>query len=264
MADLEVSIENGIATLTMNRPEARNALSMEMRAALSDSLHDCEADPAVRCVVLRGEGDHFMAGGDVKSFQDFASVSKKEAHKNLLHRIHELHTIMFAMRRMPKPVIASVKGAAAGAGVSIAMACDLVIASESAFFTLAYVKIGTSPDGSSTYFLPKTVHLKKAMEMALLGDRYTAAEAKEMGMVNWVVPTEDLESETEKLAVRLATGPTRAMGNAKALLYASYENHFEKQLQMEAERFANSAIGPDFMEGVMAFVQKRKPNFTGE
>ncbi len=264
MADLEFAVDGGVATLTMNRPEARNALSMEMRSMLSDKLHDCEADPEIRCVVLKGAGDHFMAGGDVKSFQDIASVSKEEAHKNLLHRIHDLHTIMFAMRRMPKPVLASIKGATAGAGVSIAMACDLVICAESAFFTLAYVNIGTSPDGSSTYFLPKTVHLKKAMEMALLGDRYTVAEAKEMGMVNFVVPTDQLEAETDKLAKRLASGPTRAMGNAKRLLYASYENHFEKQLQMEAERFADSATGPDFMEGVMAFVEKRKPNFTGK
>lgn len=264
MADLEFSVENGVGTLVMNRPDARNALSMEMRAALSDKLHDFEADPEVRCVVLTGAGDHFMAGGDVKSFQDIASVSKEEAHKNLLHRIHDLHTIMFAMRRMPKPVVASVRGAAAGAGVSIAAACDLVIAADTAFFTLAYVNIGTSPDGSSTYFLPKTLHLKKAMEMALLGDRYTAEEMKELGMVNWVVPADQLQEETDKLAERLASGPTRAMGNAKALLYASYENHFEKQLQMEAERFANSAIGPDFMEGVMAFVGKRKPEFTGQ
>lgn len=264
MADLEFAINDGVATLTMNRPEARNALSMEMRSMLSDKLHDCESDPSVRCVVLKGKGDHFMAGGDVKSFQDIAGVTKEQAHKMFLHRIHDLHTIMYAMRRMPKPILASVSGAAAGAGVSIAMACDLVIAAESAFFTLAYVNIGTSPDGSSTYFLPKTVHLKKAMEMALLGDRYTAKQAQEMGMVNFVVPADQLAAETDKLATRLANGPTRAMGNAKRLLYASYENDFEKQLQMEAERFADSATGPDFMEGVMAFVQKRKPSFSGK
>lgn len=263
MADLEFSVDDGVATLTMNRPEARNALSLDMRALLSDKLHDCESDPNVRCVVLKGKGDHFMAGGDVKSFQDVAGVSKEEAHKRFLHRIHDLHTIMFAMRRMPKPVIASVAGAAAGAGVSIAMACDLVIAADTAFFTLAYVNIGTSPDGSATYFLPKTVPLKKALEMAFLGDRYPAEEARQMGMVNWVVPAGQLEAETDKLARRLASGPTRAIGNAKRLMYASYENHFEKQLQMEAERFADSATGPDFLEGVMAFVEKRKPNFSG-
>ncbi len=264
MADLDIKIENGICTLTMNRPEARNALSMEMRESLSSALHDAEFNPEVRCVVLNGEGDHFMAGGDVKTFASVATATKEETRKNFLLRIHELHTIMFAMRRMPKPIIASVRGAAAGAGVSFALACDLVIASDDAFFTLAYVKIGTSPDGSSTYFLPKTIGLKKAMEMALLGDRFTAEEAKEFGMVNWVVPGADLEAETTKLATRLAEGPTRAMGHAKKLLYKSYEAQFEAQLQAEAEGFADCATGPDFLEGVMAFAQKRKPNFIGE
>ncbi len=264
MSHLEVSNSNGIATLTMNRPEVRNALSMEMRQQLNEALHDIETDDSVRCVVLTGAGDHFMAGGDVKSMSESIKKPAKQIRKEFILRIHELHPIMFAMRRMPKPIIASCKGAAAGAGVSIALACDLVIAAEDAFFTLAYCKIGTSPDGSSSFHLPRAVGIKKAMEIALLGDRFTAQSAKDMGMINFVVKTEDLENETAKLATRLANGPTHVYGNTKALLYRSLESEFESQLQAEAEYFADCAARSDFREGVTAFVEKREPVFTGK
>ena len=160
MADLEIIRDGSIATLVANRPEARNALSMEMRSMMNDAFHDLEADDSVRCVVLKGAGNHFMAGGDVKGMAEAVQKDPKEIRKQFILRIHDLHPIMFAMRRMPKPIIASVQGAAAGAGVSIALACDLVIADEDAFFTLAYCKIGTSPDGSSTFHLPRAVGIK--------------------------------------------------------------------------------------------------------
>lgn len=263
MADLEVSIENGIATLTMNRPEARNALSNEMKQSLTDALHNIETDDSVRCVILTGEGDHFMAGGDVKGMLETFNQTPAEIEKAYQLRIHELHTIMYPMRRMAKPIIASVRGAAAGAGVSFALCCDLVICSDDAFFTLAYCNIGTSPDGSSTFQLPRTMGIKKAMEMTLLGDRYTADQAREMGIVNWVVPAAELDAETTKLATRLANGPTYVYGRAKKLLYQSDATHWEAQLQAEAESFAACAARADFKEGVTAFVEKRKPNFTG-
>ena len=264
MADLEVSIENGIATLTMNRPEARNALSDEMRSGLADTFHELEHNDEVRCIVLKGAGDHFMAGGDVKSFATMGDKTSTEMEIMFTKRIHDLHLIMFPMRRMEKPIIASVRGAAAGAGVSMALACDLVICSDDSFFTLAYCNIGTSPDGSSTFQLPRTVGIKKAMEITLLGDRFTGQEAKDMGLVNWVVPTAELDAETDKLAKRLANGPTFTYGQAKKLLYKSNETAFESQLQAEAESFAKCAGRKDFREGVTAFVEKRKPNFTGE
>jgi len=263
MSDLEMCTENGVATLTMNRPDSRNALSMDMRKLLCEALHEVELDTAVRCVVLKGEGDHFMAGGDVKGMGESIKKSPEEIRKEFMLRIHDLHPIMFAMRRMPKPIIASCRGAAAGAGVSIALAWALVIASEEAFFTLAYCKIGTSPDGSSSFHLPRAVGIKKAMEIALLGDRFDANTAKDIGMINFVVPSNDLESETKKLAKRLADGPTHVYGNTKALFYRSLESEFESQLQAEAEYFSDCASRNDFKEGVTAFIEKRSPNFTG-
>jgi 2-(1,2-epoxy-1,2-dihydrophenyl)acetyl-CoA isomerase len=264
MADLEVQYQDGIATLVMNRPEARNALSMDMRAALADVLHDIERDESVRCVVLKGAGEHFMAGGDVKGMGESIKKSPAEIRKEFILRIHDLHPIMFAMRRMPKPIIASCQGAAAGAGVSMALACDLVIASEDAFFTLAYCRIGTSPDGSSSFHLPRAVGIKKAMEIALLGDRLDAQTAKDIGMINFVVPTAELEVETNALAQRLAAGPTHVYGNTKALFYRSLESEFEAQLQAEAEYFSDCASRPDFREGVSAFIEKREAKFTGK
>jgi 2-(1,2-epoxy-1,2-dihydrophenyl)acetyl-CoA isomerase len=235
-----------------------------MRAALADVLHDIERDESVRCVVLKGAGEHFMAGGDVKGMGESIKKSPEEIRKEFILRIHDLHPIMFAMRRMPKPIIASCQGAAAGAGVSMALACDLVIASEDAFFTLAYCRIGTSPDGSSSFHLPRAVGIKKAMEIALLGDRFDAQTAKDIGMINFVVPTAELEAETNALAQRLAAGPTHVYGNTKALFYRSLESEFEAQLQAEAEYFSDCASRPDFKEGVTAFIEKRKARFTGK
>jgi 2-(1,2-epoxy-1,2-dihydrophenyl)acetyl-CoA isomerase len=264
MADCEMTIDGGIATMTMNRPEARNALSMEMRSEMDRLFHEAEFDDAIRCIVLEGAGDHFMAGGDVKNMHEYlGSHGPAETQAYFLHRIHALHTIMFSMRRMPKPIVAKVRGAAAGAGVSVAAACDLVMAEESAFFTLAYCNIGTTPDGSSSFHLPRAIGIKRTLEMTLLGDRYSAQQMADMGLVNFVVPNADLDAECGKLAARLANGPTHVYGMGKKLMYRSLENEFESQLQMEAECFADCAKRNDYREGVAAFVEKRKPNFTG-
>jgi 2-(1,2-epoxy-1,2-dihydrophenyl)acetyl-CoA isomerase len=250
--------------MTMNRPEARNALSMEMRSEMDRLFHEAEFDDAIRCIVLEGAGDHFMAGGDVKNMHEYlGSHGPAETQAYFLHRIHALHTIMFSMRRMPKPIVAKVRGAAAGAGVSVAAACDLVMAEESAFFTLAYCNIGTTPDGSSSFHLPRAIGIKRTLEMTLLGDRYSAQQMADMGLVNFVVPNADLDAECGKLAARLANGPTHVYGMGKKLMYRSLENEFESQLQMEAECFADCAKRNDYREGVAAFVEKRKPNFTG-
>ena len=264
MTDLEVRIDGGIATLTMNRPKVRNALSMEMRQLFDQTLHELEFNEDIRCVVLTGAGDHFMAGGDVRQMHDYLnSHESDEIQGYFLHRIHDLHPIMFSMRRMRKPIVAKVRGAAAGAGVSLVSACDLVIAEEDAFFTLAYCHIGTTPDGSSSFHLPRAIGIKRALEMTLLGDRYSARQMSDMGLVNFVVPSEDLDRETDKLVQRLANGPTHVYGMAKKLMYRSLENEFESQLQLEGECFADCAGREDYREGVAAFVEKRKANFSG-
>jgi len=264
MSVLLYQVENGVAYLTMNRPEARNTLSTEMRGLLRERLEQISSDDEVRCVVLRGAGDHFMAGGDVKSFMEYTEMPKEERRVRFRNRIHDLHPIMFLMRSLKKPILASVQGAAAGAGVSIALCCDLVMASEKAFFTLAYTGIGGSPDGSGTYQLPRTVGIKKAMEIALLGDRFTAQEAADMNMINWVVPEGTLEERTRAMAERLANGPTRAYGNTKRLLLQSMSTSLEAQLQAEAESFGDCTTTNDWVEGVRAFSEKRKPQFTGK
>jgi 2-(1,2-epoxy-1,2-dihydrophenyl)acetyl-CoA isomerase len=264
MTDIvQTAIEGGIATITMNRPEALNALNAEMNAALSEACARVELDEAVRAVVIRGSGGGFMAGGDLKWFYqnlDMDTVTKRREYEGFVNNVHPL---VVSLRRMPKPVIASVHGAVAGFGVSLMLACDLVVAADDCYFTLAYCNIGVSPDGGSTFALPRALGMKKAMEIALLGDRFDGAEALSAGLVNWVVPADQLEAETAKLAGRLAKGPTRVYGRTKALLQASPQSSLESQLQREAESFAMCASEPDFTEGITAFVEKRKPEFKG-
>jgi len=175
--------------------------------------------------------------------------------------IHEVHTVILGLRRMPKPVVASVRGAVAGFGMSLMMACDLALAADSAYFTLAYTLIGASPDGGSTFALPRIVGQKKAMEIALLGERFDAATAERLGLVNRVIPSNSLEEETTRLAARLAAGPTAVYARTKALLNGSLGASLESQLQREAEAFAQSASEPDFREGLAAFIEKRKPQW---
>jgi len=264
MSHLLYEVENGVAYLTMNRPEVRNALSLEMREQLLRVFQELETDASVRCVVLRGHGEHFMAGGDVKSFFDFTKLTPAERRVTFINRIQaNLNGLISTMRRLNKPIIASVNGAAAGAGVSLALSCDLVVASDNAFFTLAYSHIASSPDGGATYFLPRLVGTKKAMEIALLGDRFGAQEAKDIGMINRVVPADELEAQTRALAERLAKGPTKAYGNIKKLISSSLEHSLEYQLQAEAETFGDTVTADDWVEGVTAFNEKRKPVFSG-
>jgi 2-(1,2-epoxy-1,2-dihydrophenyl)acetyl-CoA isomerase len=252
---------DAVSTLTLNRPRALNALDRDLTLGLRDAVFAAEQDPAVRCVVIRG-GEHFMAGGDLKWFDGLiAGRSAAENRVQFEGFIHEVHALILSLRRMPKPVLASVSGAAAGFGMSLMMACDLAIAADNAYFTLAYTLIGASPDGGSTFALPRLVGQKKAMEIALLGERFEAATAERLGLVNRVVPAASLEAETQKLAARLAAGPTAVYARTKALINRSFDHPLEVQLQQEAEAFAQSASEPDFKEGLSAFIQKRKPRW---
>ncbi|HKI99583.1 MAG TPA: enoyl-CoA hydratase [bacterium] len=260
---IRLDIQDHIATITLDRPEARNALSLEMRTGLAEFTSQVEFDPDVRCVVLRGAGGHFMAGGDVKSFKRRQGLSHSERKREVLQGLHLLHYAIYRIRRMPKPVLASVQGGAAGAGVSLMAACDLAIAADDAFMVLAYANIGLSPDGSGTFFLPRLLGLRRTMEMALLPERMDAQTAREWGLVNRVVPAAELEAETLKLAERLASGPTYAFGRAKALLNASFDNPLEAQLELEGNAIADCMTTDDHEEGVNAFVEKRSPHFVG-
>lgn len=257
------STAGGVTTITMNRPQALNALNRELTLALRDAVFAAEQDGSVRCVVIRG-GEHFMAGGDLKYFHEsLGKHSASELKVRFEGFIQDVHAMIIALRRMPKPVLASVAGAAAGFGLSLVMACDLAIAADNAYFTLAYSAIGVSPDGGSTFALPRLVGLKKAAEIALLAERFDAATAERLGLVNKVVPAAQLEAETAKLAQRLAAGPTAVYGRTKALLQRSLDNPLEAQLQREAEAFSQSATEPDFAEGIRAFIEKRRPSFKG-
>jgi 2-(1,2-epoxy-1,2-dihydrophenyl)acetyl-CoA isomerase len=256
-------LADGIATITLNRPTVLNALDEAMVDGLTAALERIEASAEARVVVLEGAGAGFMAGGDIRAFQAVMDRSPAEKRVFFERLIYRFHPIIVMLRRLPVPVVARVHGAVAGAGMSLMMACDLALAAEDAVFTLAYCHLGTSPDGGATYFLPRHIGSKKAMEIALLGDRFGAPDALRLGLVNAVVPAAELQSRVAVLAARLAAGPTRAYAATKRLLLESLDNSLETQLHREAESFALCAGTEDFVEGITAFAEKRKPRFTG-
>jgi 2-(1,2-epoxy-1,2-dihydrophenyl)acetyl-CoA isomerase len=255
---VKLSAADGIATIVLNRPHVMNAMDGEMMQQLRPITEAVEKDASVRAVVLRGEGAAFMAGGDVAVFHRHLA----ELPDLIVTWGREMHAAFLAMRRMGKPVLASVHGAVAGAGFSLMCAADLAIAAADTRFTLAYANIGASPDGGSTYFLPRLVGYKKAMEMIMLPDRFDAETARQHGLVNWVVPNNKLAEETARIAQRLAAGPTRAYAEAKRLVNQSLDP-LDAQMEQELQAFSRCARGADLKEGVTAFVEKRKPVFKG-
>jgi len=257
-------IVDGVAWATFNRPEVLNAYSVKMRDELIPFLRAVEHDDSVRCVVLRGAGRHFMAGGDVKSFVAEMDKPAQERRAAFEELCHSMHPIIYLLRRLPKPVLASVAGACAGLGVSFVLASDLAIAADTATFTLAYLKLGTTPDGGASFFLPRAVGMKRAMEIALLSDKLDAATAERYGLINKVVPAEQLEEQTRLLAQRLACSATQAAARTKALLSSAFAHDLETHLQQEAVSFAACATTKDMIEGVTAFVQKRPAKFEGQ
>jgi len=264
MAHVIAEIKDGVGTITLNRPASLNALSEEMTKGMIEATSKFERDASVRCVLIKGAGEHFMAGGDVKGFYERLKANQAEHAAGLEWRVNVMHAIIYSFRRMKKPTVVSVQGAAAGFGLSLMMAADLAIASDDAFFTLAYANIGFSADGGATYWLPRLVGTRKALEIAYLAERFDANKAKELGIVNFVVPRASLEAETAKLVARLANGPTFAYGEVKKLMHDSLESDFDGQLHREAEAIARCAASADHLEGVTAFVEKRKPAFKGK
>jgi 2-(1,2-epoxy-1,2-dihydrophenyl)acetyl-CoA isomerase len=255
-----LAVDEGVATLSFNRPQVFNAIDAEMMIQFRAAAEQVQRDSAVRAVVLRGEGKAFLAGGDVGLFHQRI----QELPDMIVRWGREMHFAILALRRADKPVLASVHGACAGAGFSILCAADLAVAADNAYFSLAYTKIGASPDGGSTHFLPRLVGYKKAMELTLLADRFDANKARDLGLVNWVVPADQLTPETQRIARELARGPTVAYGEAKRLMNQSLDRSIDTQMEEELAAFARCARTHDLAEGVAAFVEKRKPAFEGE
>ena len=255
--------EGPLAIVTLNRPESRNALSDVMKERLIAVTRACETDEAVRAVLIRAEGETFMAGGDVKGFRAALLQDQPAYAAAFEQRIIEVHQILYQIRRMPKPVVVAAQGGVAGFGMSLLMAADLAVVSDDAFFTLAYRHVGLSGDGCATYLLPRIVGERRALEIALLGERFPAAEAKALGLVNRVVPRADLDEAARKLATDLAHGPTFALAQAKRLIRTSWDATWDEQSHREAEAMAASAATQDHREGVEAFVAKRAPKFVG-
>jgi 2-(1,2-epoxy-1,2-dihydrophenyl)acetyl-CoA isomerase len=254
--------ENGVATITLNRPQVLNALNADMIDGLAAALDRIEADERIRAVILKGAGNGFMAGGDIKFFTGFTQLSPEERHKAFTAFIGRVHPTILRLRSLAQPVIAAVHGPCAGFGMSLMMACDLAVAAEDSVFTLAYIHLGVSPDGGSTFFLPRHVGAKAAMKIALLGERFDAATALALGLVSDVVPAAALGERAMALARRIAQGPRAATAATKQLVNRSLGRMLEAQLEAEAEAFAQCAATGDFIEAVDAFVNKRTPRFT--
>jgi 2-(1,2-epoxy-1,2-dihydrophenyl)acetyl-CoA isomerase len=250
----------GVGRITLNRPDSLNAWTAEFGTALRDIIDGQAADPSVRAVVITGAGRGFSSGADLKAgFEAHPEDGMPDVRKELAI----YHPAIAGIRRLPKPVVACVNGPAVGIGCSLALACDLVMAAESAFFGLAFVNIGLMPDGGSTLFVPAAVGKARAFQMAFMGERIPAAQALEWGLVNWVHPDESIRAEADVLVEKLANGPTLSYAGSKQALNRMLYPDIDGQLELEAEIQHALARTGDFGEGVGAFVGKRTPAFTG-
>ena len=257
---LQFDITENVATITLNRPDAANALDLTMAREISDVAIVCDESPEVRVVVITGNGPMFCAGGDLSAFGDAGD----QAAALIKQIAGDLHMGISRLTRMDAPVIAAVNGTAAGAGFSLAVSADIAISVDTAKYVMAYTNAGLSPDGSSTYFLPRRIGDRRARELMLTNRVLTATEAMEWGVINQVVAEDELQATVAALAGKLASGPTRAFGQVKTLLNASFDNGLETQMELESRGIADMARSTDGLEGIAAFLAKRKPEFTGK
>ena len=256
---ITLDVAQGIATITLNRPDAYNALSLALARELFNAVLEVDEAPAVRCVVLTGAGKAFCGGGDVKDF-----VQTLPRIGILLKELTtHIHGVVSRLVRTPKPVITAVNGVAAGGGLALALAGDLVIAAESARFTMAYSRIAATPDGSSTYWLPRLCGIRRAMELFYTNRVLTAKEAVDWGIASRAVADAEFPGAVRTLAAELAQGPTLALGRGKRLLHLSTTESLETQMEHESQAIAQSGHTEDFAEGVRAFSEKRPPAFRG-
>ncbi|HIB13545.1 MAG: enoyl-CoA hydratase [Dehalococcoidia bacterium] len=261
---VDLSNQGAVGIITLNRPEARNALNPEMFQELGSAIQGCR-DPDMRAVIITGSGGSFCAGADVKDFVNQLENSGPEGlHQHLKHLADAFHRhVIIPIRQLDKPVIASIDGVAAGGGLSLALACDLRVASDSARFLMAYGNIGATADGGSTYLLPRLIGTARAMELYLSDQPIGAQRALDLGLLNQVFPTAELERSTLEFAARLAQGPTVAYGRVKALFDSSWDASLAGQLDAETEYISNITMTDDFQEGIKAFAEKRSPRFQG-
>lgn len=259
---VQLTIAEGVATVTLNRPAALNAWNRQLGVDLRAAVEHVADDDAARAVVVTGAGRAFSSGADLKDMgaTNLTAEGRPDVYATLTERYHP---IISGIRSMPKPVLACVRGPAVGIGLSLALACDLVVAAESAYFLLAFVNIGLVPDGGSSLLVPSRVGMARATEMALLGERVPARQALEWGLINRVVADEQLDAEVGALAARLASGPTRAYAGAKRALNEWLYGSMAEQLELEARIQQEMASTDDFLEGVGAFVEKRAARFAG-
>jgi len=248
-------VRDNVARIALNRPEAANSLNSTLSSELMDAVIRSEEDPEVRALVITGSGRFFCAGADLKGFYSQSSELKS--------KVSLFHVTIGRIMRADLPVIAAVNGAAAGAGMGLACACDLVVAAESAKFTMAYTKIGLSPDGGTTYFLPRLIGVRRAIELAYLNRALTAREAVEWGIATRVVPDDRLAEEAHALAAQLAAGPTRAYAAAKRLMHSGWLTPLETQVDFELRSIGEMARTEDAREAIAAFGAKRTPVFRG-
>jgi 2-(1,2-epoxy-1,2-dihydrophenyl)acetyl-CoA isomerase len=254
----EVDTEAGVATLTLNRPDALNALTVPMKVELLGALRRVERDASVRAVIVTGAGRAFCAGQDLRErLQPDAAPLGVELRERY-------NPIIRAMRTLPKPIVGAINGVAAGAGASLAMACDIRMASDAASFALAFGRVGLVPDSGATWFLPRLVGATRAAELALLGDPVTAADAVRLGLVGRVLPAAELATEARAVAARLAAGAPRAIALTKRALNATWDRDLDDALEYEAHLQDMAGRTRDHEEGMAAFLEKRPPRFTGE
>jgi len=248
---------NGVSTITLSRPEVYNAINKTMLVELKTAVDLCEKSSDIKVIVLTGEGKGFCAGQDLKSLSEEPKIQPKELI------IQYYNPLIMDIRNCSKPIICKLNGVASGAGCSLALACDMVIASEVATLSEAFITIGLVPDSGSTYFLPRIVGRMKAFELLALGSKISSAEALHWGLVNQVVPDSELDHYVWNLASKFAVGPSKSIAMIKSMLNKSYNNTLHDVLEMEALMQEKAASTDDFIEGVKAFLEKRTPNYTG-
>ena len=258
MESIQYEVNQGLATITLNRPDVFNSFNREMALSMQDALDACEENQEVRAILITGNGKAFCAGQDLKEVTD---PENNPGFRAILDEHY--NPIIRRIRNIEKPIVAAVNGVAAGAGANIALACDIVLASDQASFIQAFSKIGLIPDSAGTFFLPRLIGLQKAAALCMLGDKVSAEEAERMGMIYKVFPADSLMQEAQAMANKLAAMPTLALGLTKRLFNQSLNNDLEAQLKLESDLQIVAGSSNDYKEGVTAFVEKRKPEFRG-